>query len=431
MANLDRRRFLKIAAAAHVAGVSQSTAHAADRNSIIRAAVLGLNGRGTAHIDTLEKMKGVEVVCLCDPDEKVLHTRADDLAAAAGRAIARHTDLREVLDRRDIDVVTIATPNHWHALATIWACQAGKDVYVEKPGSHNLFEGQRMVNAARKYNRIVQHGVQLRSNPALQEAVQKLRDGIIGDVYMARGIVYRWRPSVGKVPDSQPPAHLDWNLWQGPAEERRFSERYVHYNWHWHWDYGNGDIGNQGVHETDMCLWGLGVDFPTEISATGGKYLWDDDKQTPEVLNASFSFAGNMRVEFEVRPWATNTESDLKVGNIFYGSDGILIVRGFKGYKTFFGKTNEPGPERDGGDPLQAHFENFIQAVQARKSKLLNGPVETAHSSSALAHLGNIAYRLGRRLNFSPETQQFVSDSEADRYLTREYREPFVVPDVV
>ena len=289
-----------------------------------------------------------------------------------------------------------------------------------------------MIEAAHKYKRIVQHGVQLRSQPAIQEAVEHLRNGTIGKVYMARGLVFRWRASIGKKPDEKAPGTLDWNLWQGPAQETNFSRRLVHYNWHWTWDYGNGDVGNQGVHETDMCLWGLDVKLPSQITAMGGKFLWDDDKETPEQLSTNYFYPEeNKMIQFEVRPWNTNTEDGATVGNIFYGSEGYMVIKGYKSYEIFMGQKREPGPKGTGDDPVVAHFTNFLNAVRSRKAETLNGPVETAHTSSGIAHLGNIAYRLGRQLNFDPKTEQFVNDPEADKFLTRQYREPFVVPNEV
>jgi len=438
MSEVNRRTFFMTSAGALAAGSLAARASAGGANDTIRAAVLGLNGRGGTHIQGFMGTEGAKVAVLCDPDRVVL----DRVAAAFERKYKykpeTETDLRKVYDRKDVDVVGIATPNHWHSLAAIWACQAGKDVYVEKPGSHNIYEGRKMVEAAHKHNRIVQHGVQLRSSEAVQEAVDHLRKGTIGKVYLARGLVYRRRPSIGhaKDPDTAP-ATLDWNVWQGPAQERAFSKRYVHYNWHWHWDYGNGDVGNQGVHETDMCLWGLGVDtLPTDIVAMGGKFLWDDDKETPEHLTSSYFFPEtNQMIEFAVRPWATNGEAGVQVGNLFYGSKGYLVINGYNQYEIFFGGNGrdggEPGPKRKDKDPVPAHFANFIKAVRSRSTSDQNGPVETAHTSSALAHLGNIAYRLGRKLKFDPKTERFVGDSEADAMLTRRYRPPFVVPETV
>jgi len=432
MSSLDRRDFIQLGGAAALTSVASSTLGAGDGSGEIRAAVLGVNGRGRAHMRGFESVPGVKVTLLCDPDEIVLAKRAKEFEEQYGHKVDTETDLRRVFDRDDIDVVSIATPNHWHALATIWACQAGKDVYVEKPGSHNLFEGRKMIEAAKKYNCIVQHGVQLRSNPALQEAVKMLREGVIGNVYMARGLVFRERASIGNAPDSTPPSSLDWDLWQGPATERAFSKRLVHYNWHWHWNYGNGDVGNQGVHETDMCLWGMNLGLPSEIVAMGGKFLWDDDKETPEVLSSSYLYPdeGKM-IEFEVRPWMTNKEQGIGVGNIFYGSEGYMTIEGYGGFRTYLGNKAEPGPQGQGPDPLNAHFQNFIDAVRSRDSSSLNGPVETAHTSSGLAHLGNIAYRTGRKLHFDPQTETFVDDIEANRMLSREYRAPYVVPEVV
>jgi predicted dehydrogenase len=396
--------------------------------------VLGVNGRGKTHIENFMGTKGVKVAVLCDPDRKVLDERANQFEKKHGYKPDTETDLRKVYERKDVDVVGVATPNHWHALATIWACQAGKDVYVEKPGSHNVFEGRKMVEAARKHGRIVQHGVQLRSSEAVREAVDHLRKGTIGKVYMARGLVFRDRPSIGHFPDPDtPPSTLDWDLWQGPAQSRPFSKRIVHYNWHWHWAYGNGDVGNQGIHETDMCLWGLGLEtLPSAIVAMGGKFLWDDDKETPEVLSSTYLFPEqNKMIEFEVRPWYTNLEGGAGVGNIFYGSDGYLVIKGYNTYESFLGKKGEPGPKNKDGDPVGKHFANFIDAVRHRDPSRLHGPVETAHISSGLAHLGNISYRLGRRLKFDPATETFVGDSEADALLTRNYRKPYIVPEKV
>lgn len=431
MSPTSRRDFLSTTGAAVAATSLATKATHADVNGKIRAAVLGVNGRGRTHIEQLEKLEGVELAVICDPDENVLASRARKIEGKFGHQVETETDLRRVLDRNDIDIVTVATPNHWHSLATIWACQAEKDVYVEKPGSHNIFEGRQMVAAAKKHKRIVQHGVQLRSSVALQEAVDHLRNGTIGDVYMARGLVFRWRPSIGKKQPQDKPQHLNWDLWQGPAASRPYSPRYVHYNWHWHWDYGNGDVGNQGVHETDMCMWGLDVEFPSQITSMGGKFLWDDDKETPEVLTSCYHYPDQKKmIQFEVRHWCTNDEKEARVGNIFYGSKGILVVKGYGSYATYLGKGNTPGPARSEGGELENHFANFIQAVRERNPAIQNGPVESAHLSSGLAHLGNIAYRLERQLHFDPKKEEFVNDDEANQMLTREYRAPYVVPQI-
>ncbi len=430
--NVSRRDFVKnsagVATAAMAAPmfVSDKVFGANDR---IHAAVLGVHGRGKNHIQGLMKQDNVVVTTLCDPDRKVLQERAKSFSEEYSKKVKIEQDLRKVYDDKDIDVVTIATTNHWHALATIWACQAGKDVYVEKPGSHNIYEGRKMVEAAAKYDRIVQHGVQLRSSAAIREAVQLLRDGVIGKVYMARGIVFRWRPDIGDKGFEPIPDELDWDLWLGPAQERPFTRNLVHYNWHWHWDFGNGDVGNQGIHETDMCMWGLDVGLPQKVTAMGGKFLWDDCKETPEVLSSSYLYPDEKKmIQFEVRHWCTNKEGGATVGNIFYGSEGHMVIKGYNTYETYLGRKNEPGPSgKAGGD----HYANFIKAVRLHDQSVLNGPVETAHLSSALAHLGNIAYRLDRVLEFDPASERFVDDEDANDMLSRDYREPYVVPSRV
>jgi predicted dehydrogenase len=398
-------------------------------NDKVSIAVLGVNGRGRDHIQGFMNLPNAEITCLCDCDLNVLGPRVKEFETRYSKKVNQQQDLRKVFDDKSIDAVSIATPNHWHALATIWACQAGKDVYVEKPGSHNIFEGRKMVEAAAKYDRIVQHGVQLRSSIAVQEAVRHLRDGLIGRVYMARGLVFRWRGDIGKKGPGTIPPGLDYDLWTGPAEMMPYSEDWVHYNWHWHWNWGNGDVGNQGTHETDLCMWGLDVGLPEVITAGGGKFLFDDSKETPELLSSTYYYPKEKKIiEFEVRPWITNSENGVTVGNIFYGSEGYLVVYNYDRYESFLGREYKPGPSRrEGGD----HFKNFIDAVIAHDKKMLNAPVETAHMAAALAHLGNIAYRTGRTLYFDPVTEKFVKDKEADKFLTRPPRKPYVVPKEV
>lgn len=398
-------------------------------NDRMRVAVIGINGRGKDHIKGFMAQDNVEVATLCDVDNVVLKAGAKTFEEKYNKKVNIEEDLRKVYEDKSIDAVSIATPNHWHALAAIWACQAGKDVYVEKPACHNLFEGRKLVEAATKYNRIVQHGVQLRSSVAMQEAIKHLREGLIGKVYMARGTVYKWRPDIGNLGKSAVPEGLNWDLWQGPAQAREFSKNYVHYNWHWFWDYGNGDVGNQGIHETDLCMWGLDVGLPETITSAGGKYLWNDCKETPEVLSTTYNYPKQGKViQMEVRPWMTNKEDGVEVGNIFYGDKGYMVINGYSDYKTYLGKNREPGPARNaGGD----HYKNFIDAVRAKDKSILNGPVETAHLAASIAHLGNISYRLGRTLHFDPTKETFVGDKEANAMLTRKYRSPYIVPDKV
>lgn len=441
----SRRKFIRNSAAATAAISIPSIipARAFGANDRINAAVLGLNGRGQSHVQGFMAQDNVQVTHLCDPDMNIIKERKKEYKEKYNIDVALEQDLRKIYDNKDIDVVSIASPNHWHALSVIWACQAGKDVYVEKPGSHNIWEGRKMVEAANKYDRIVQHGVQLRSSPSVREAIQLLREGYIGRVYMARGLVFRWRGDIGKKGFSPVPDGLDYDLWTGPATKQPFSRDIVHYNWHWTFEYGNGDVGNQGIHETDLCMWGLDVGLPTQITSMGGKFLWDDAKVTPEVLTSIYNYPEEDKIiQFEVRPWCTNTEEGVTVGNIFYGDKGILVVDGYDKYNTYLGRNREPGKSNSdgkfsgtemdrGAGGTDGHFANFIEAVRAHDKTILNGPVETAHLSSGLAHLGNIAYRLNRVLTFNPDTEKFVNDPEADKLLTRNYRAPYIVPEKV
>lgn len=447
-ANESRRRFLttsiKGAVAATVAPsllkaeksvptILQSTVRGA--NDRIRVAVLGINQRGRNHIEeimNLSEKANVEVAALCDPDMDLLQERAGEFSKKYGKKIAIEQDFRKTYEDKNIHAVTLATPNHWHALQTIWACQAGKDVYVEKPATHNIYEGKKMIEAAYKYNRIVQHGVQLRSSPAIREAVKHLEDGLIGKVYMARGLVFRWRPDIGDQGISKIPAGLNYDLWCGPAPMRPFSRNLVHYNWHWHWDYGNGDVGNQGIHETDLCMWGLGVNsLPERITSMGGKFLWNDCKEVPEILTSVYHYPKEKKIiQFEVRNWCTNLEDGAGVGNIFYGDKGYLVVKGYDTYETYLGQNREKGPSRSEKGELSLHFQNWFDAIRARDMSIQNGPVQSGHLSSSLAHLGNISYRLGRQLEFDPVAERFIGEgeNEANSMLTRDYRSPYLLP---
>ena len=331
--------------------------------------------------------------------------------------------------------MTLATPNHWHALQAIWACQAGKDVYVEKPATHNIYEGKKMIEAAYKYNRIVQHGVQLRSSEAIREAVQHLQDGLIGRVYMSRGLVYRWRPDIGNKGISPIPAGLNYDLWCGPAPMRPFTRNLVHYNWHWHWNYGNGDVGNQGIHETDLCMWGLGVtSLPERVTSMGGKFLWDDCKEVPEIQTSIYHYPKEKKIiQFEVRNWCTNLEDGAGVGNIFYGDKGYMVIKGYDTYETYLGEKREKGPSRTTPGELSLHFRNWFEAIRARDMSIQHGPVQSGQLSSSLAHMGNISYRLGRQLEFDPVAERFIGEgeTEANSMLSREYRAPYLLPEVV
>ena len=442
--NQSRRNFLATAVSGTVAAVVAPSVFAAEKGGVsptvipkeafgandrIRVAVLGVNGRGNNHIEDVMKQQNVVIATLCDPDMNILKTKAKSFEEKYKQKVTIEQDFRKVYDDKNIDAVTLATPNHWHALQAIYACQAGKDVYVEKPATHNVFEGKKLIEAAYKYNRIVQHGVQLRSSTAIREAIQHLRNGVIGRVYMSRGLVYRWRPDIGNKGISRVPDGVNYDLWCGPAPMVPFTQNLVHYNWHWHWNYGNGDVGNQGIHETDLCMWGLDVGLPERITSMGGKFLWDDCKEVPEIQTSIYHYPKQKKIiQFEVRNWCTNLEDGAGVGNIFYGDKGYMVIKGYDTYDTYLGEKREPGPSgKAGGD----HFKNWFEAIRARDMSIQHGPVETGHLSSALAHLGNISYRLGRQLEFDPVAERFIGDEDANNMLSREYRAPYLMPDKI
>ncbi|MCX6624981.1 MAG: Gfo/Idh/MocA family oxidoreductase [Acidobacteria bacterium] len=396
---------------------------------------MGLHGRGRDHINAFSKIPGVQIAAVCDVDDQVLEAGARRVAGRGESRPKAFKDVRKLLEDPSIDAITIATPNHWHSLMAIWACQAGKDVFVEKPCSHNAFEARQIVEAARRYNRIVQHGTQCRSSKALRKAVGQLREGLIGDVYLARGLCFKHRGTIGRTPEEAVPSGLDYDLWLGPAPERPFTRNRFHYNWHWHWDYGNGDIGNQGIHELDVARWGLGVRYPTKVSSMGGHFLFDDDQETPNTQIAEFEFDDNGRKKmlvFEVRHWYSHNEAGIKefmsrntIGNLFYGSKGYMVVSGYHKYATFLGREQEAGPSGDEGGN---HWQNFIDAVRSRRREDLHSEVEEGAVSSVLIHLANISCRLGRTVSFDAATLTCPGDAEATAMLTRNYRASYVVP---
>jgi len=322
---------------------------------------------------------------------------------------------------------------------------------VEKPCCHNFFEGRKLVEAARKYRVLVQDGAEQRSNPCAQSMAKFLHEGGLGEVYMAKGLCYKWRQTIGHFEDEPVPKGVHYDLWLGPAPERPFNQNRFHYNWHWNWDYGNGDMGNQGVHEMDIARWGLGVTLPTKIWAVGAHVMFPDDQQTPNVLMAMYEFPSpNGRadkkkiLQFEVRHWISNGEDGLwmkktdttgymatsagnTVGNLFFGSEGYM-AKDVDQWRTFLGEKREPGPK---GEGLGNHYEVFVNAIRDPKPETFNKSIEEGFYSCALVHLGNISYRLGRSLEFDPVTMRFPRDEEANRMLTRQYRPPFVVPEKV
>ena len=439
---MERRHFLMTAAAA--ASTVRPNALASP-NDTVRVACVGVRGQGQSHIRSYARMKNVEIAAICDIDESILEQRIQMAEKLGGKRPAAFTDLRKLLEDKSIDAISIATPNHNHALQAIWGCQAGKDVYVEKPCAYDIFEARQLLAAAKKYNRMVQHGTNGRSSLTMQEAVKLVNDGVIGDVYMSRGLVFKRRDTIGRTPVEPVPPGVHYDLWLGPAPRHEFTRNRFHYNFHWFWDYGNGDIGNQGVHQMDAARWLLGVKYPTKVSAMGGHYMFDDDQETPNTLVSTFEFDGAGKKKllvFEVRHWITDGEAGIgpvfgatrdgtdRVGNTLYGSKGILSTAR-PGFKIVLGQEQQPGPEptaERGGD----NWANFIQAVRSRKYSDLNAPMEEAVPSVVLIHLANISYRLGRTLHFDAGTMSCRDDAEANRMFRRaSYRAPYTIPEKV
>jgi predicted dehydrogenase len=485
MRSFSRRDFLTDsalgAAALALAGTAGTPAHAAevkaarkkgDANDVLHVAVVGVRGRGREHVAGFADRNGCVITHVCDADSAVIGPAMTTIEKRQGKPPAFVQDFRRLLEDKSIDLISIATPNHWHSLMAIWALQAGKDVYVEKPVSHNVSEGRKVVEAARKYNRICQAGTQSRSMPGMREAMAYLRKGELGKITLARGLCYKPRPSIGKVSGPQPiPKTVDYDLWCGPAPVKPLMRKHLHYDWHWIWDYGNGDLGNQGIHQMDIARWGLGKnELARSALSVGGRFGYEDDGQTANTQICLFDY-GDCELIFEVRGLPSKPLAGARVGNIFYGSKGYLVCPSYDGAVAFAADGSIAQIFKGGAD----HFANFVKAVHSRKPTDLNADILEGHLSSALCHLGNVSYRLGtaesfskkarcfgddkqageslarmeehlqenrvaldgtsyrlgRRLTVDPKTETFVNDKEADALLTREPRKPFAVPEKV
>jgi len=449
---MKRREFIKSTGAATGALAAAPYVLAGDgwkgANDRVNVAVIGIHGMGQHHVTAFHELENVRVAALCDVDEGLFAERVQKLYRDPGLPEPKiYTDLRRLYEDEDVDAVSIVTPNHWHTLAVIWAAQAGKHVTVEKPCCHTFHEGRKLVEAAAHYDVIVQDGAEQRSNPCAQSMRTFLDAGGLGEVYLARGLCYKWRDTIGRTPDEPVPPGVHYDLWMGPAPEKPFSRNRFHYNWHWQWDYGNGDIGNQGVHEVDMARYGLGVGLPTRVSAVGGHFLFDDDQETPNTLTATWEFDETSRggtkkmMQFEVRHWITDrggldvpagqedhaymTSSANTIGNLYYGSKGY-VVKNVERWQAFMGQEKEPG---ENGSGQGNHFQNFVDAIRAGDKGLVTSTAEDGFHSCALIHLANISYRLGRTINFDPVTQKVVGDDEAQRMLTKDYRAPYMLPE--
>lgn len=482
MAKRNRRQFLEdsmFAAAAAVSVGASTNLHAAEAesnsspNDKLSVAVVGVNGRGRSHLGAFVGRSDTEVTHICDADAAVGQRQAAKVAERQQHKPKFVQDIRKLLEDDSIDIVSIATPNHWHALGSIWAMQAGKDVYVEKPVSHNVFEGRVIVDVARKENKICQTGTQCRSNPGMRDAMDFVQQGGIGDVRVARGLCYKRRGPIGERGEYVSPGSVDYNVWLGPAQMQPLTRPRFHYDWHWQWPYGNGDLGNQGIHQMDLARWGLGVDqLCDSVISYGGRFGYVDagDSANTQVVLHTY---GDKALVFEVRGLQTPDLKGAHVGVIFEGTNGYVVMTSYSSGAAFELDGTKIREFSGGAD----HYANFIDAVRSRNHHDLNADILEGHLSSALCHLGNISYRMGEQvapeelqarlkgldvadnvqatldrtlehlqandvdfdatpfrlgphLPFDPASETFVNNDSADAMLTREYREPFVVRSV-
>jgi len=424
---MDRRTFVTTtagAAAATLLGRRASAAAGANEKVVI--ATMGMGGRGTTLASEFEAMEGVEVKAVFDVDKNRAAQAAEAVGKVNGRRIAFGQDFRHILDDNDVDALVIATCNHWHAPAALSGCAAGKHVYVEKPCCHNPREGEMLIEAARKYDRRIQHGTQRRSNPKLVEGLARLREGVIGRIYYAHCYYRNARPSLGVGKEAPPPDYLDYDLWQGPAPRRPYKDNLIHYNWHWHWHWGNGELGNNGVHRLDIARAGLGVNFPVHVVSLGGRFHWQgDDQETPDTQIATFKFPGGKAISWEALSCNRARPGDPKVEICFYGDGGSAAFTA-SGYTIYDERQEEVETARGHGGQKE-HLENFIAAVRGEAK--LNADAVTAHQSTLLSHLGNIAYRTGRALDCDPADGKILGDEEAMALWSRRY-EPGWEPNV-
>jgi predicted dehydrogenase len=427
MACIDRRSFLGVAGTGLVILPGRTGRAAASER--VRVAVIGMRSRGTDHANLFAANPGAEVVAVCDVDDSMFAKPVKAVESKTGKAPRSEKDFRRLLDDKSIDAITIATPDHWHALLTVLACQAGKDVYVEKPISHNVVEGRRMVEAARKYNRVVQVGTQKRSTPFAEEGIAQVRSGAIGKVGMVRAWIHQKRPNIGHGKPGPVPPGVDYATWQGPAPDQPFYANRFHYHWHWFWHWGTGELGNNGIHAVDVARWGLGVDAPLAVSSGGGKYVFDDDQEVPDTQTVTWEFPAACLV-WEHRMWSAHPTEGSGFGTAFYGDKGTLIIDD-KNWRIEDGKASRgsvSGGAKRGGEGQARHVQNFLDCIKSRATP--NADIEIGHMSTRLCHLGNIAFRLGKKLTFDASREAF-HDPEANKLLAREYSSRFEMPSQV
>lgn len=428
MVTLNRRTFLAGTSAATLGSLGARTSKAAPSERITLC-VVGVRGRGNSVAQDFARLPEAQITHVCDVNEPLMGPFAQKIAEIQKSTPKSVQDLRRVLDDKSVDAIIVTTPDHWHALATIWGCQAGKHVYVEKPISNNVFEGWQMVAAARKYKRVVQVGTQSRSVPHYKEVIDLVRSGRIGEVHMAKAFNSQQRRKVPAVADSPVPSGLDWNIWQGPAPERAFNANRYSYGWRWLWDYGTGDMGNDGVHDLDIARWGLDVDYPSEVTCMGDKLVFAGDiQETPDTQVATFRFPQKQAMLlYEQRLWSPYHQEGFENGVAFYGTEGYVVI-GRRSWR-LVEKRNKVAVEQQVSFADAPHMQNFVTCVKTGARP--NCDIEDGYRSTLLAHLGNLSFRLGRPLKFDAEKQTIVGDETAAALLKRPGRKEFAIPDQV
>ncbi|MCS7167689.1 MAG: Gfo/Idh/MocA family oxidoreductase [Gemmatales bacterium] len=421
--NFSRRGFLWTSVSGTLGwfwGAPANHANVLRANERVGVAVMGL-GRGLSLARTFEQQADAQVLYVCDVDRRRIDRAVDQVGKLRGRTPQGVVDFRRFLDDKQVDAVVVATCNHWHAAATILACKAGKHVYVEKPCSHTPREGELMVAVARRYNRLVQMGNQRRSWPVIREAIAALHQGALGRVYQAQSWYTNHRPTIGRGQETSPPSWLDYELWQGPAPRRPYRTNVIHYNWHWFWHWGNGELGNNGVHMIDLCRWGLGVDYPIQVTSSGGRFRYDDDQETPDTHTAAFIYPGNKQVVWHGT--SCSRLAGLQPPNVlFVGEKGTMVIRdaSYGANYTIYDPEGKIVTQQKGQGGDVEHVHNFLEAI--RSGQRLHSEIEEAHKSTLPCHLGNIAYRLGRVLRCDAKSGAILDDREAQGFWSREYQ---------
>lgn len=432
----SRRQFLKntsvgglALAGAASAFVVPAEVSARGPNDQINTAIIGIRSQGRNHIKYQTSTVNVRIAVLCDPDENLFGERVKDVPG--DHRVKTEKDMRRVFDDKDVDCVVIATPNYWHALATVWACQAGKDVYCEKPAHYCVSEGPKMAAAAKKYDRVVQVGTHIRANTGRQAAIRLLREGILGKLYMAKAFYHGPRSGIGTQPDGEVPSGVDYDLWCGPTAKQSFNPNRFHYNWHWFWETGNGETGNNGPHLNDLLIQAIDKqeELPVKVSSHGGRFVWNDQAETPNTQVSNYTYADGLVAGLEVRNLDSNKVAGESSAVCVFGEKGYMTITLSGKYETFL--DGKPGPAGSGGGAHPQLAANFYDVVRSRKTEDLLAPVEWGCTGASLCHLGNVAYRLGRSIEFDNATLSCGNDAEANALLTRVYREPFVMPEEV